>query len=403
MPRKKGRPEPFKVTGTDIRVRVAEGPRDDGRWRWRADRQVGDKRPTLWSGWATQPEAERAVLDALDAERNPPEPEASPWGTVQDLLEQWTAAVDEREDLSTFTQRACTTAASRLLEHGLGEVFVDTVSRGTLDRYRDAVLRTGGAGSTLMRDLKHLRQAWSWGRELKLVPDRDLPRIKVERKARKAVYADHTPSREEIAKLLTGVRPAWVRRSLILLATTGGRMGEVAGLRWSAVAEDCSRVVLDGKTGPRPVPLHATVAAELRTWTRGDPDELVLGVTKNTATAHTQRELARVAEALGMPRVSPNGLRRAMTDALYRSGVGVDQEAALLGHSPETAMRIYRKVSEADLSRAVALAGVGMPVDGRVLPFERLGTNLSDDLSADSTMSTTASEWYSQGENRRGS
>jgi integrase len=391
--RKASRPEPFKVTGTDVRVRIAEGPREDGRWRWRADRQDGPKRANVWSGWATQAEAEQAVLDALAA---PAEPEAPPFGTVEDLLSTWTAAVDERSDVSVFTQRACTTAANRLLEHGLGEVFVDQVTRRTLERYRDAALRTEGAGSTLMRDLKYLRQAWAWGREIKLVPDRDLPKVKVEHRARKPVYTRYTPTREEIARLLSTVRPAWIRRSLILLATTGARIGEIASLRWGAVSADCDRLELDGKTGRRIVPLHPTVVAELRTWTRGEPDALVLGVKATTATAHTQRELARAAEVLGLPRVSPNGLRRAMTDALYRSGVGVDQEAAMLGHSAETAMRIYRQVSADDLTRAVTLAGVGMPVDGSVIPFQKpapsSGTDLSENLSAVSTIRSTTTK-----------
>lgn len=395
MPRKPGRPKPFKVTGTDVRVRVAEGPDAEGRWRWRADRQVGEKRVNVWGGWGTQADAEQEVLDALADLADDPDPAPPQFGTVEDLLSTWTAAVDARADLSPFTQRACTTASRRLIEHGLGDVYVDQVTRQTIENYRNAVLRTAGAGSTLMRDLKYLRQAWTWGRELRLVPDRDLPKVKVERAGRKPVYTRYTPSRAEIARLLSAVRPAWVRRSLILLATTGGRIGEIAGLRWRAVADDGSAVELDGKTGPRRVPLHATVAAELRTWDRGAPDDLVLGVTPHTATAHTQRELARAAEALGLPRVSPNGLRRAMTDALYRSGMGVDEEAALLGHSAETAMRIYRQVSQDDLSRAVSLAGVGMPVDGSVIPFPSptdVGTDLSVDLSAPSTISTTTTK-----------
>ncbi len=40
---------------------IMGGPSADGRWFWRADRSVGDKRVAVWAGWATQEEAIAAV------------------------------------------------------------------------------------------------------------------------------------------------------------------------------------------------------------------------------------------------------------------------------------------------------------------------------------------------------
>lgn len=372
--RPKKRPEPFRISGSDVRVRVHSGPDAEGRWRWRAERTVEGKAITVWSGWGSQEEAERQILALLAAPPAPPEPEGLV--SVRDLLETWALAQDERMDTSDHTKRSATTGAKRLLAHGLGDVRLDRIDRGSLERWRDASLRSGSAGSTVMRDLKRLRSAWEWAREQGLAPNRTLPRVKVEQRARQPVYTRYTPTRAEIAQILGLVRPEWIRRSLVLLASTGARIGEIASLKWASVSADCAWIDVKGKTGARRVPLHPSVAVEVQGWERGEPTDLVLGVSYNTAVARTQRELGRVSEeVLKIPRVSPNGLRRAMVDALYRAGVPIDVEAALLGHSPQTAIAIYRRVADEDRASAVVRAGVPMPVApaGQVVPFTRGG------------------------------
>lgn len=263
MGRPKKRPEPFRISGSDVRVRVHSGPDAEGRWRWRAERTVEGKAITVWSGWGSQEEAERQILALLAAPPAPPEPEGLV--SVRDLLETWALAQDERMDTSDHTKRS---------------------------------------------------------------------------------------------------------------ATTGARIGEIASLKWASVSADCAWIDVKGKTGARRVPLHPSVAVEVQGWERGEPTDLVLGVSYNTAVARTQRELGRVSEeVLKIPRVSPNGLRRAMVDALYRAGVPIDVEAALLGHSPQTAIAIYRRVADEDRASAVVRAGVPLPVApaGQVVPFTTRG------------------------------
>lgn len=369
MGRPKKRPAPFRISGSDVRVRVHSGPDEEGRWRWRAERTVEGKAVSVWSGWGSQEEAERQILALLAA---PPAPEPDGLITVQDLLETWAAAQNSRADTSDHTKRSATTGANRLVEYGLGDVRLDRIDRGSLERWRDASLRSGAAGSTVMRDLKRLRSAWEWAREQGLAPNRTLPRVRVEARAREPVYTRYTPSRAEIAQILGLVRPEWIRRSLVLLASTGARIGEIASLKWAQVSHDCAWIEVRGKTGARRVPLHPSVAVEVREWERGEPTAPVLGVSYNTAVARTQRELGRVSEdVLKIPRVSPNGLRRAMVDALYRAGVPIDVEAALLGHSPQTAIAVYRQVADEDRASAVVRAGVPMPTApaGQVVPF----------------------------------
>lgn len=244
--------------------------------------------------------------------------------------------------------------------------------------------------------MKHLRQAWRC--ELGEVPDRELPRVRVEARARAPVYSRYTPTRSEIYRILAAVRIEWVRRALVLLATTGARVGEVASATWGQVAADGSSVELRGKTGARVVPLHPTVAAEVRSWDRGASTAGVWGVSPKRAVVGVQHELARVSEALELGgRVSPNGLRRSLVDALYDAGAHPDVEAALLGHSPQTALATYRRIREDRLRSEVVRTGLGLPTaPGVVLAFP--GAAVSHEVSPLPETEVAPDEEYSQGE-----
>jgi integrase len=341
-------------------VRVVRGPRDDGRWYWRADRAVGEsKRENVITLWGTRDEVEAAVV-AYVAQRDPAA--AVTDGqivTVLDLVECWLAAQLARNDIRPHSKRFSRGAARRIASSDLRRVRLDRLDRSALERHRDAELRRGAGPTTLRRDLAVLRQAWRWASEIGQAPARELPRVRIQ--SRDRVYTHYTPSRAEIGRVLELEGPKWVIRCVMLLATTGARIGEIVALTWEQVAEDGSRLWVDGKTGRREILLHPTMTAEVVTWSRGGSDEPIFDVNPGVAANRVNRWLAKASRELGLPRLSANGLRRAMTDALYRSGAGVDIEAALLGHAPKTALEHYRRVADEDLLRAIIHAGVGLP------------------------------------------
>jgi integrase len=348
------RPPAFEVA--PARVRVKRGPHpDNGRsWYWRADKPDGKGgRVDVWTGWGTKDEAAAAVRDAL-AEQHAGTGEIR---TIGDLLSRWGASIRaDRDDPSDRTRVAIEGAIVRLLAHGLEDVSVLLVGRDHLVAHRQVSTRAGIAGATIARDLKYLRQAWRWGRELNPpeIPLRDLPRIRVEVEP---VYTRYTPTAAEVGGLLDKVSPA-VRRALVLMASTGMRIGEALGIRWRDVPLDARRLPVDGKTGPRWVELHPVVAAEVQRWERGGPDDLVVGVSSN----RIRVVLAERSAALGIPRCSPNSLRRHVVDALYVTGM-VDAAASQLGHSAETALRVYRQVREERRREAVEAADLGVVLD----------------------------------------
>lgn len=391
--------KPANVEVHPVHARVIRGPRADGCWYWQARICKGEKggARVICSVWKLKDEI-GPYLIALIAEKglDKPAEDESPAEirTVQDLLEAWLGSRTDAKDLSAATQRAAKASAARLVgpkeaRTPLAPVLVTALDRSHLERYRDT---TTGAESTIARDLKTLRSAWKWGRDLGHAPNHGLPSLARAGKTKKPkpVYTRFTPSEAEVAAILARLaHRKWVQKAVLLLYATGARIGEVATLQWGAIApysrahvlrdgrrlvdldddervnweaRDCASIVVDGKTGPREIPLHPAVQAQVQSWRPKDADTtaLIFGVSSNSVTTRVQAALADTAEALKMPRLSPNGLRRAAERALYRTRE-IDIAASLMGHSPETAMSIYRQVTDGERHRVVRAAGLGIP------------------------------------------
>jgi integrase/recombinase XerC len=159
----------------------------------------------------------------------------------------------------------------------------------------------------------------------------------------------------------------WPRLALLLLYATGARLGEVGALRWEDVDLVAGPVHLHGKTGGRTVPLHPQVLAAIEAAPRRGI--FVLGI--EPITIHGLRyHLDSACYRAKVPRWTPHGLRRLACDTLYRAGVDVGTAAAVLGHSPQVALRYYRRASDADMREAVARARLGVLPAGDVISIE---------------------------------
>lgn len=364
MPRS---PSPLTV-GT-LHARAVRGPRQDGRWYWRARRHVDGKEDSPWTGWATRDEVlrELAALIAggtLDAPRNPYEDVR----TFRDLLECWIGTRKGRPDLAKSTLDNYI-RKSRHLAAGLGDVLLERADVLTLEGYRDRRGRAGVASATLALEFNILRIAWRWGREVGICPPRALPRVELRvRRARPAV----TPTPEHVravAARLTG----WKRVAFLLQYATGARTGEIVSLTWEAVDLEAGTVRLCGKTGPRVIPLAADALEALEALPRVK-DGGVLGVATSTARIGLPRAVSEACRAAGVPEFPPYGLRRAAVDRLARAGVDIGTAAAFLGHSPTVMLQHYRRVSLDDMRGAVAAARLGALDGGQVVAFNRRGS-----------------------------
>lgn len=395
---------PSTVDVGDVHARVIRGPKD-GAWYWQARVFRDGTDRTVYAGWATREQVIRELAGLV--ERNevdkPREVKAAPILTVRDLLEAWAFAESARADIGAGAKRHYVTKC-RPVARVIGDVRLDRIDLSTLERYRDTRLREpvvqarkvrkapkgSGTGAvhvpglaapkgwehvdtgrtsaprTVAKELNMLAFAWRWGREMGYCPARDLPRVNV--RVHGYVRNHSTPAREEADAVLDAV-DGWRRTALLLLAATGGRIGEISELRWEDVDLAGATLTLRGKTGERVVPMLPDVVGFLRDLPRSD-GATVVGVSPKVVRSHLRQWLADACDAAGVPRFTPHGLRRAVADAFLRDGIDVGTAAAFLGHSPQVMLAHYRKATLDDKRKALAKTRLGTITGGKVIAFQ---------------------------------
>lgn len=358
---------PKSVIVGRIRARAVRGPRDDGRWYWRAEVNEAGQTATVWTGWASSAEAVSALSSVsqhpVTAELRPRVVEVR---TIQDLLEHWVTAQAERGDLKASSLAAYIGAGNRLTDE-LGEVRLDRVYAETMAAWRDRRMRAGKSARTLANDLHLLQVAWRWGSERALVTN-ELPGVRVRVLASAYHYSHVTPETDEVARVLAALeaRPLaapWTPVAIRILWSTGARIGEISTLTWKAVDLERNEIHVVGKTGPRRIPISSALRPGLLAWRlRSGGGECLWPVAPVTFTRMVPAALNRGCDLVGVPRWSPHALRRAAVVALCRSGVDVGVAARVTGHSPAILLKHYRTVSDTELHEAVARAALGAPV-----------------------------------------
>ncbi len=339
-------------------------------WYWRAVCYVAGEEKTVWTGRASREDAERTVAALVAGGELFADKGGQEITTAKDLLECWLGAQERRADLAANTYRSYHNACAKLSK-GLGDVPVDALHRGSLERYRDRRLREGGAPSTVRLELRVLCIAWGWGQDLGYCPSMRLKPPKLPREPR---YSRRTPTRGDVAKVLEQLE-GWPRLAVLLLYATGARPGEVTHLRWDDLDLDLGLLHLglhDGarKTGERIVPIRPEIVRELEAWGQGEREGWLLRDEPQTATSVLGHWIQRASARAGVEPFSPMGLRRLAEDELYRRVGDPSAAARFLGHSPRMAMEHYRRVNAMDLRQAMEAADLGKVPEGKVIELE---------------------------------
>jgi len=369
---KSKKPRAISIGAVNVRPMRAPSKRCPD-WYWRAVCYVNGKEETVWTGRASRKEAERTVAALLASGDLFADKQQQPIITMRDLLECWVGSQKQRADLAANTYRGYERSSVRLVK-AMGDVLISGLHRGSLERYRDQRLRAGAAPSTIGLELQVLRSAWRWGQDLGFCPHHRLPTPRLPKERR---YSHHTPTRGDVATVLE-LLDGWQRMAVLLLFATGARPGEVTHLRWEDVDLERGLVHLGRhvgarKTGERTVPLAASILDELEAWGQGKRTGLVLRGEPETARSVLGFYVRQACKRAGIEHWTPMGLRRLAEDELYRR-VGDPSAAALfLGHSPEMAMRHYRKATTTDLRQAMEAAELGKVPSGQVLRFASRG------------------------------
>jgi integrase len=402
-----------RITVTPVLTRA------DGAWKWRAFWYENNETRSKVLGWFQDPdEAEAAgvqlLVDGLPEKAKKEEP-ALRFDTVKDLLESWIDAIDKRVgdapgQLSQSTADQYDNRVGHLIGTvGIGDVSLGRITAATLSDYRDRRLAAGAAPSTVLQELVTLRIAWKHGRERGWCPNYELPGCDVQVEP---VRNDHTPDRADVEAVLAKLS-GWPLVAVLALATTGARISEVGNMLdedlvieegkgrlvgwWNLRGRVKRRGKRVGKTGARVVPLRpelmsavlalrALKAEKGPTPAPGWPSrpEYMLGVAPKTAkTSIEDVFLPRACAAAGVKPFTPHGLRRYFEDQLAEARVDIAEYAAILGHSPQTALEHYRRVRPVNLQRASdAVPPVAAPTPAKGSPRQPRAPSVEDPAPA---------------------
>jgi len=155
---------------------------------------------------------------------------------------------------------------------------------------------------------------------------------------------------EKLAAELEPDRAWWVTVALY----TGGRLSEVNALEWSHIDWKAKRIQLPG-----------TKTQKARRWIPlAKPFEDALKARKPQTGAlvvpwlNPPLVLARASKRAGIPKVSPNDLRRTFASTMVRAGIPLKVVATLMGHA-STAMvdRVYGHIAPSQLDDAMEQLG----------------------------------------------
>lgn len=272
---------------------------------------------------------------------------------LRDFVQEWKAQA--LPALKYATQQHYEYVIDNHLLPAFGEVQLRLISRESIQALLAAKLK-----DLSWRTVKHIRTtlgtilgtAEVWG----YLEDNPVRKTRLPRRGCRPDRQVLSPEqlRQVLAKL-----PEPSKSLVWLLVLTGLRIGELLALRWQDVDLEAGvlrvrRTLYEGhfdepktKSSSRTVPLAAEGIAILKRRRPEAPGMEVLVFSSKTGTPLcrrnlSNRQLAPVCEALGLPRISWHCLRHCNATLLDSVGTPLGTVQALLGHSsPEITREIY--------------------------------------------------------------
>ena len=262
---------------------------------------------------------------------------------------------------------SCYRQKARHLSRWIGGEIVDRIKRETIERYIASRLEEGAHRHSVHKELVVLRGALKsakardrFHQALEVVPEFDsgyVPRTTYHTKEQFLALADHLvpPARPDANADELALREQRVaNRTLycLLIAFASPRLGEVEALRWEHV--DFGRGVMripKGKTISRVVAIHEVLRPWLEACDRGSGSIV-------EPWSNIRRDLKAACDRAGVPKVTPNDLRRTFASWLVQDGVSLYIVSKLLGHSSTRMVeRVYGQLDDATLAMAISRLG----------------------------------------------
>jgi site-specific recombinase XerD len=288
--------------------------------------------------------------------------------------------------LSPHTLRAYESDLSGLVEHVGGGTSTGDINRDTIRTYVGKLLEGRSLkASSARRHIATLRVFWRWLEKEGIVAPTVLPRfdfyIRVSHQLPRALGTDEMRLLVAAAEdeLVNPGRPYdfdvhTTYFAIVLLFTTGVRVGELVSLR----AEDISltdsairvhgkgnrerMVFLPGAKANTALASYLNARAKLHTCSR----ELLVTPAGKPLTPHAIRKrLRRLAQTARIGRrVTPHMLRHTAATQLLEAGVDIRLVQRVLGHASITTTQIYTHVSDALLKTKLTEADTLARISG---------------------------------------
>ena len=135
---------------------------------------------------------------------------------------------------------------------------------------------------------------------------------------------------------------------------SGMRIGEASPLKWDVVDFRDRIINVDGKTGPRQIPIHKDYLHILAASKNGSPYFFPRSSNKNEhlGKEYLSRQFKEIATRAGMPQVTSHSIRRSVATHLLRKTGDAKTVAAILGMTVEILLKHYVD-SDAERQREV--------------------------------------------------
>lgn len=149
---------------------------------------------------------------------------------------------------------------------------------------------------------------------------------------------------------------------IMMIAFASPRLGELTSMRWEEHV-DLSRdllIIPKGKTVSRTI----AIAPELRQWLEVYGTRAGFKGPVIDAWGSCRRDLARACKRAGVPKVTPNDLRRTFASWLVQARESLFVVATLMGHSSTRMVeKIYGRLDAATLAGAIGKLPRGVPMN----------------------------------------
>lgn len=336
--------------------------RKDGRWQ--AALQIEGRRKAVYGATRGEAVAKLAELrrQAVRAGGLPDDANR----TVNELLDAWLDAATPNLKPATIAQY--TLECDKHIRTSLGGLRITKVTPHRLQLLYTTLRRSGRERTA---ELVHvlLRQAFSLAVRWRWLPENPCNRVvrPTHRAVRKEMW-----SPEQVCAFLDGTAAHWLSPLWALALFSGCRLGELLALTWADVTEDRTSIsvtktlqrvngewIVDtpkSHAGHRHIalPPEATVAlnrqwlqqAQWRlaagpVWQSGN---LVFSAEQGTPIhrATVAHAMARECDKLGLPRLTPHGLRHMHASLLLAQGLPIPAVSERLGHAhPGITLEVY--------------------------------------------------------------